>query len=497
MTEEDYSDTFSNTKVLRKYRTKNDVVHALSREIVSKQEIVSIKDVLQITVQKPAQNREVSSVFYGPENRFYELLDYQVYIKEQILNIVNSSNRVNKVIVHMPTGTGKTKTSMHTIIEYWQNIMKCSGLVIWIAHTNTLLEQAEETFYDCWTKLGVGSINVYRQYDTYSNDSVQTNMNGIVFIGIQRMIMMLKNNDTMFELLAKQTRIIFFDEAHKSTAVATQKALKHLLKLSDPSENKKSLVGLTATPGRNSGDDFSNTVLAEMYDRNMISIDPEVIEQLRKNKLQALNQRFTQTDIVHYFQDRKILSKLQREEITYETKSLDQEIEQMKVASDGDDLPYEVIKRFSFNLERNKRIISKLLELANGKVQTIFFACTVEHGKFITSYLKANGISVGEVYGETSTEERLDIIRRFRNSEINIIINCGVLTTGFDSTNIRCVFIARPTTSVVLYSQMIGRGLRGPKMGGGEYCKLIDMKDNLTRFSNENMTFAYFNDYWR
>ena len=79
---------------------------------------------------------------------------------------------------------------------------------------------------------------------------------------------------------------------------------------------------------------------------------------------------------------------------------------------------------------------------------------------------------------------------------MNILINYEVLTTGFDATNIKCVFITRPTNSVVLYSQMLGRGLRGPLMGGNEYCELVDIEDNLERYTNESQAFDYFSEYW-
>ena len=83
-----------------------------------------------------------------------------------------------------------------------------------------------------------------------------------------------------------------------------------------------------------------------------------------------------------------------------------------------------------------------------------------------------------------------------RDNDINVIVNYEILTTGFDSTNIKCVFITRPTKSVILYSQMIGRGLRGPKMGGNAECLLIDVKENLMSF-NENDAFKHFDEYWR
>lgn len=93
--------------------------------------------------------------------------------------------------------------------------------------------------------------------------------------------------------------------------------------------------------------------------------------------------------------------------------------------------------------------------------------------------------------------ERDRAIRDFKDGKVNIIVNYEILTTGFDSTNIRCVFITRPTKSVILYSQMIGRGLRGIKMGGNAECKLIDLQDNVEQFTNECESFMHFDSYWR
>jgi len=56
--------------------------------------------------------------------------------------------------------------------------------------------------------------------------------------------------------------------------------------------------------------------------------------------------------------------------------------------------------------------------------------------------------------------------------------------------------VARPTSSVVLYSQIIGRGLRGPKMGGAETCNLIDIKDNFLNFGGVEDVYSFFEDYW-
>lgn len=84
------------------------------------------------------------------DERFYELLDYQFFIKQRVLNILNSAIPLGKVLVHMPTGTGKTKTAMHIITSFIEFNLNKTGLVIWIAHTTELLEQAYTTFCSVW-----------------------------------------------------------------------------------------------------------------------------------------------------------------------------------------------------------------------------------------------------------------------------------------------------------------------------------------------------------
>lgn len=496
MSSEDY-DTFQKLlSNVMKIDNRKTLIDRLMDRSLNKSIVSEIRRIMGIEIPEIPESRIVESSVFGPEERFFELLDYQVYIKEQVMNVITADKLTGKLIVHMPTGTGKTKTTMHTIVDYWQNHLKRDGLIVWIAHTNTLLEQAEDTFLSVWKHLGFGEISVHRLYDKFSIAECRK-LSGIVFIGVQKLISIYKNDKVLFERLKSSSRLVIFDEAHKSTAFETKRALENLTRLSE-NRISKFLVGLTATPGRNENE-LSNLELVELYDRKIISIDPSIIEQLRKSRVEFENQSISYKEIIKYFQDRKILSVLKRELIPYDNSDISDIVENYhsnKKNRDGD-LNNEMVELFSRNMSRNKKIIEKLVELANDRRQILFFACSVEHGKFITSFLVSHGIKAKEIYGTTSTNERIDIIKKFRKNEIQILVNCGVLTTGFDSTNIDCVFIARPTTSIVLYSQMIGRGLRGPKMGGNETCLLIDMKDNLERYSDEDKAFSYFESYWR
>jgi superfamily II DNA or RNA helicase len=75
-----------------------------------------------------------------------------------------------------------------------------------------------------------------------------------------------------------------------------------------------------------------------------------------------------------------------------------------------------------------------------------------------------------------------------------VLCNYGVLTTGFDAPRISALVIGRPTASPLLYEQMIGRGMRGPRFGGTEECLVVDIEDNIG-FSGQ-LAFLRYADYW-
>ena len=86
-------------------------------------------------------------------------------------------------------------------------------------------------------------------------------------------------------------------------------------------------------------------------------------------------------------------------------------------------------------------------------------------------------------------------IERFRNGEIEFLINHSVLTTGFDAPKTNYIVICRPIFSDILYEQIVGRGLRGPEFGGTETCLIIDFTDNLGRFGDQQ-SYHRFEDFW-
>lgn len=463
--------------------------------------LLKLWGVSETVFDKEKDDTLIDNIVDAPEEQFYELLDYQYYIKQRVLNNLNSGHMLERMLVHMPTGTGKTKTTMHIITNYINFTLEKKGVVIWIAHTTELLQQAYNTFVSVWRHLGDGSIHAYKLWGNKNISNTNISLNGIVFCGLSKLMSIVTSHPDVYERLKKDCRLIVFDEAHKAAARQTQKVIEGLMRMPQGYENR-ALIGLTATPGRTTEDSYDNNLLTNMFGNKLIYIDSDILNQINYGKLKALN-TVAETNIIKYFQERRILAKMISQRLIYRQVFSEQELRTLKGALRDlgyDDKEYtdDQLKVLARNKNRNLAIMERLRQLQIEKKPTIVFACSVDHARMLSAMLTLEGISNSLVLGEMDPMDRKHAIEVFKkkDSDVDIIINYEVLTTGFDSKNIKCVFITRPTKSIVLYSQMLGRGLRGPLMGGNEECTLIDIDDNLQAFDNET-AFLHFNDYWR
>ncbi len=131
-------------------------------------------------------------------------------------------------------------------------------------------------------------------------------------------------------------------------------------------------------------------------------------------------------------------------------------------------------------IERNEIIkkIPGILDQAfkKGRKACLVFVRAVEEARELASITPFSAY----VHAETEKKERAEIIKRFKSGSIKTIYNVGILTTGFDFPELDTVILARPTMSLALYVQMIGRGMR--LSPGKEHCTILDMCGNLKRF---------------
>src|SRR5690606_4280663 len=219
-----------------------------------------------------------------------------------------------------------------------------------------------------------------------------------------------------------------------------------------------SIIGLTATPGRSSSDDEENLELSTFFNNSKITFSPNGMNP------------------IEYLRSIKVLASVEFLEVSGgEIEIIPEEITRIR----NHDYSSDILKRLSDDSTRNVHIIKELLKQCSVGSQIIYFAPSVEQSQFVSSSLAFKGIKSFHIDSSTSKETRKSQVEAFKKSEIQVLCNYGVLSTGFDAPKTDVVFIARPTTSIVLYSQMIGRGLRGEAVGGKSHCKIIQVKDNF------------------
>ena len=413
------------------------------------------------------------------------LYPYQNWIRIDVNNFLNGLGKhknKNKVIVQMPTGSGKTRTMLESVCDHIRQNTKKDNTIVWLAHSEELCEQAASEFENIWSKLGSESAQIVRLWGGNSPDGLDISKLTFIVTSFDTAYQMSttpKNvRFAIFNNIRIKCSLIIVDEAHQSTAPTYEAAISLL------SNHSTKIVGLTATPGRHgiAGNTEETSKLAVFYEQNKISIVGDHGETLK--------------DPIRYLTDKGVLANVERFSIDSEAKVELTDYETKKM-SDLLDIPSSVLKKLGANVLRNNKIVSAaMIESEQKKFPTIIFAPSKDSAIDIALLIRLNGGDARAVLGDTPSTDREQYIKDFKNGKLNILVNYGVLTTGFDAPNIKSVIIARPTTSVVLYSQMIGRGLRGKLMGGEDHCDIIDVHDNILNMPSSDQAYTFFNDFF-
>jgi superfamily II DNA or RNA helicase len=385
-----------------------------------------------------------------------ELFDYQKNTVEEIIKKINKGD--DRILVQLPTGSGKTRIMMESILKL-VNSLDSKPSVLWLAHSEELLEQAISSFKNVWSSKASCSMRIHRFYGGYKpNDYLFSE--SMIFAGLQKISRLDPNSET-FCSLSESLSIIIVDEAHKIAADTYERMMNSLL-----SKSNSILIGVTATPGRSYTISPENRLFAKFFNDNLVTPD------LGENPIKTL-------------QDMGVLSKVTR-------RVLDTNI----IISDTK-MNNSTLKKLGKLKERNTMLLNEIQKEVDLNRPTLVFSCSVQHSRLLTVGLAIKGIKAAFVDYTKSSSSRKLVIEKFKQGEIKVLINYGVLSTGFDAPEIQTLVIARPTTSLILYSQMIGRGLRGPKVGGNKEVTVIDVKDNFSAYGDLDVMYNHFSGYWR
>ncbi len=224
----------------------------------------------------------------------------------------------------------------------------------------------------------------------------------------------------------RQADVIIVDEAHHATAATYLRVIEQF--------KKKVVLGFSATPSRQNGVGLGN-----LFDK-MIQV--ATIKELTDLGYLAPVRAFA-----------PVVPDLTGVKVTagdYNAKQLESAMNQAGLIGD---------------------IVGHWQKYGDDR-KTMVFATGVQHSVALCKQFHAAGITAAHVDGTTPKEDRDSILDRFKSGSIQVIVNCMIFTEGVDVPDIGCVILARPTKSLPMYMQMVGRGMRA--VPGKTDCILLD-----------------------
>lgn len=421
-----------------------------------------------VTKRKPEREE-----FIGPV-RLDPLHNYQESTSRKIRNLLQGSTKSTRGLVQLPTGAGKTRVAVESVIR---DIAEKPGnqLVIWIAQSEELCEQAVDTWSYVWQAAGASGerMAVSRLWGGNAAVAEETKLH-LVVATIQTLASIWQSRRQVYDWMSKPD-IVIIDEAHGATATSYTPVLSWFGR--SYTDKSRLLLGLSATPYRGSNEAETERLVAR-FGRNLIEPD-----------------EFSAADAHEYLQDLGVLARVQHEEL----EGIDLQLRDIRSAQDENTQTAMLEARLDLqqvagSATRNEAIIDHIRAREAGG-PTLVFAASVEHAEALAAVLSVEGIPSAAISGKTDLGHRRAIIEDFRKEKIRVLTNFDVLTQGFDAPKVDAVYVCRPTFSPNKYIQMIGRGLRGPKNGGSSEVLIVNVKDNLDQYGTE-LAFTKFDYLW-
>lgn len=431
---------------------------------------------------------EPDEIDVDPFRPLPKLEDFQEELRERLCDVLVAQPGRNRGILTLPTGAGKTRTAVEALLQ-WRRTTAGPSAILWIAQSEELCEQAVQAFREVWIDQGhrpSASREPLGLSRLWGGGRSVPARPSVVVASIQKLHAIIRgeeetqngNGGRRDELaaMARQVGAILIDEAHRMLAPSYTDVLGFLgIDLAKSAASATPMVGLTATPYRSVDEETRR--LAARFHGVLLSpskLGDEPIATLRAMGVLARPVHRVVTHSGHEY-------------------SLDDDPRYREHFERFGDFHPDLLQQLGQDRPRNEQLLDELRRLPMNW-PTLLFACSVEHARAMTVLLRRSGRSAATVTGDTRSATRRHLIEEFRVGRIAVLSNYGVLTTGFDAPCVRALVIGRPTASPVLYEQMIGRGMRGPRFGGTDECLVIDVADNI-RFGGP-MAYSRYEEYW-
>lgn len=387
------------------------------------------------------------------------LYEHQVEAQRN-LNVIDKKESFSTLLV-LPTGAGKTLTSVHWILK---NAIDKRKKVLWIAHRHLLLEQASEAFQtNAYRDVLINRSSFKFRVISGKHDRV-IHIDGDEDLIIASKDSLIRNLEGLDEWAKDEEIYLVIDEAHHATAKSYRQIIEYL----NENANVLKILGLTATPFRT--DEKEKGLLGKVFYDDII-YEIGLNKLINKGLLSRPNFEECKTDI-------NIGESIGLQAL--------QSIEKF------DNIPKDIAEQIASNGFRNKVIVEQYKRHKEKYGKTIVFALNRVHAVALKQSFDLAGIkSEFIISGNTSDFIGIDItdikmeesIKKYKNDEIDVLINVNILTEGVDLPETKTIFLTRPTISKTLMTQMIGRGLRGERAGGTKEANIVtfidDWNDNI------------------
>ena len=197
-------------------------------------------------------------------NPDYGLFDHQRAAASKVIRVLATPPR--KVVLHMPTGSGKTRTAMHILASHLKS--NEPTLVCWLAQNAELLDQAANEFERAWDRLGNRPVDLVRFWGN-RNPDLTAARDGLIVAGLGKMHAFDNRNPSAMLRLSDRTSLIVIDEAHQAIAPTYSSVLTTL----HTKRPKNALLGLTATPGRTWSDLTEDKRLSDYFEGRKVTLE--------------------------------------------------------------------------------------------------------------------------------------------------------------------------------------------------------------------------------
>ena len=350
-----------------------------------------------------------------------ELRDYQKDLLERVQEALEPDKA--RVMMQLPTGGGKTIIAVHLLSSHLTGGRKA----VWLTHRTELAYQTDKRLTE--------TAGIWADSDKTGwvvGTPAPAMANGVNILMAQTVSRRVAKSDVWSGYNADDLMVI--DEAHHATAMGWEMAMKYW-----PGR----IVGMTATPWRLS------------YKEGFDHLFDELICGSQVVELQAEESLCNARVLIP---------------------SSDQLILGGRIGITGDYTESGVERA---NYVRPDVMTAGALRFWQRHAQdrqTIVYAVSKRHATNLVGVFKEVGVSAELILGDTNPIERAETIAKFKNGDLKVLVNVAVATEGFDLPDASCVAISRPTESLALYLQMVGRGLR-PKPDGGD-CVTLDLAGN-------------------